>query len=88
MTTTVETKPVQKSKTIIFNILAFAAMLLPLIETWTGSTSLTIPMWVAEVLALAIPVVNLFLRFVTDQPVSMTLEPTTAQVKAPGAGVR
>lgn len=82
-TTLVESKPAHKSKTLMFNLVAFAAMALPLIQTWANSTVLTVPVWVVEVLALLIPLVNLFLRFMTDQPVSMTKSPGAALVKAP-----
>ena len=83
-TTMVVSKPVQQSKTLIFNLLAFAVMALPLIQDWAGTTTLALPIWVAEILAVLIPLVNLFLRFMTGRPVTMSTTPGTSLVKAPG----
>lgn len=63
-----------RSKTLWFNALAFLVMALPLVQTWAGATALTLPLWVSEVLALVIPIANLGLRFVTQEPLGLERE--------------
>lgn len=58
-------KPFYKSKTILFNVLAFLALALPEVATLPMLES-----WQQEI-AVAVTLINLWLRFATVRPVTI-----------------
>lgn len=80
----VKSKPWWKSKTVLFNIIAAASVILLEVQELLGTfPEGSVPEWVTKVVVGAIAVINLVLRFTTGQPVTASMKPGAKMVDAP-----